>query len=317
MEVAKGNGSAGWSVMINFAPLLLHSWGEKVAREVLGHPHVGPRLAGTVFLTKGKAEARLVDGGYLVEGRWSFASNVWHCPWFMGNFAYIDAQGDEQQGMALMPRSELEIADDWHVEGLKGSGSNSAYTTREVFVPTERAITRAQFMSSMNGYIAAGVHVAACALVIGCAHGALDTFVESAPSRPGWRNTGTLASLASAQIAVAKLRAYIDTAERGLRAAAERHDDALASGAAVQADEAALLRYENTLLVHDVRRGLEELAIIIGSAASADTNPINRFIRDARTACLHGVLRPEPEGEMFGRIVLGLDEAQPRFSAKM
>ena len=308
IEVGKGNGSAAWSVMINLGNFFFPSYGDEIAREALTRPHVGPRICGTVFQNHAKAEGRRVDGGYLIKGTWGYPSNVWHAAWLFGAFNYTDDDDTRQIGMAMLPRAEFEIADDWHVEGMKGSGSNSAYTTSEVFVPSERAIPWLQFQQ-VDQRVHLSAHLGISALVIGCAHGALECFLDVAPRRGGWGGAPTIASMPSTQSTVAKVRAQIALAELALRHATQRHDHALDGGPAVSVEEAALLDYANVYATHQVRRAVEELVIAVGSNAAAETDPVTRFVRDLRVACLHGLIRPEPYAEKYGRVLLGVEEA--------
>ena len=310
MEVAKGNGSAVWSVMINLGPYFLGAFCEEVVKEVLTSPHVGPRIAGTIFQARAKAQGRGVEGGYSIQGSWGFPSNIWHCQWLFGTFAHTDESGVEQWCMALLERSQLEIADDWHVVGLKGSGSNTAYTTSEVFVPIERVVPNEHFMAKVDPLAMPAGPLGMGALVIGCAYGALDVFVETATRRPGWGGAPTIASMASTQSTVAKALAQINLAELALRRAAEAHDRAVETASPIPATEASLMSFENVYMTHQVRRAVEELAIAIGSTSAIDADPLNRFLRDLRVACLHGLMRPEPQAEVFGRRILGLEEDQ-------
>jgi alkylation response protein AidB-like acyl-CoA dehydrogenase len=308
LEVAKGNGSAAWSVLINLGPYFLPAYGDDVLREVLTPPHVGPRIAGTIFQARAKAEGRLVENGYLIKGSWGYPSNVWHCAWLFGGFKYTDADGAAQWGMALMPRADFEIADDWLVEGLKGSGSNTAYTDAEVFVPSERVVLLNDFVGKVDHIALVAGHLGVSAMIVGCAHGALDSFLEVAPKRAGWGGALTIASMPTTQTTVAKVRAQIGLAELALRNAAAEHDEAARTGSAISEHHAALLAYENVHVAHQVRHAVEELAVTVGSSAALEADPLTRFIRDLRVACLHGLVRLEPQAEKYGRSLLGVED---------
>ena len=87
-----------------------------------------PRVAGSA-----NPEGRLAEtgGGYQVEGRWSFASGIRHCDWVLANalLPSADARPPRPIGCVL-PTSELEIEDTWHVMGLEGTGSCHYRTAR-------------------------------------------------------------------------------------------------------------------------------------------------------------------------------------------
>src|SRR5262245_65109079 len=85
------------------------------AREVYGAPET---VTGGVFAPKGLA--RRVDGGFLVSGRWAFASGCSHCQWLMGGCFVEGAAGRETVAsgapdirLLLFPREEAKIVDTW------------------------------------------------------------------------------------------------------------------------------------------------------------------------------------------------------------
>jgi len=108
-----------------------------VAREIFAAP--GGCLA---WGPLSNARAVIADGGYIVTGRWRFASGSAHCPWLGGHCTVIGKDGEPQldgQGRPVM-RSVLfrvemaQIFDIWDVLGLRGTSSN-AYEVKDLFVP--------------------------------------------------------------------------------------------------------------------------------------------------------------------------------------
>jgi alkylation response protein AidB-like acyl-CoA dehydrogenase len=79
-----------------------------------------------------------VDGGFLVNGRWSYATGCWHAGWTMGGVLVADADGNVVDGGTIYaPMSELTIEDTWHVAGMRGTGSATVVAS-DVFVPKRR-----------------------------------------------------------------------------------------------------------------------------------------------------------------------------------
>src|SRR5262245_33341804 len=80
-----------------------------------------------------------VEGGYRISGRWSFSSGCDHCQWvFLGGF--VPPEGDQKapdMRTFLVPRSDYKIDDNWHVAGLKGTGSKDI-VVENAFVPEHR-----------------------------------------------------------------------------------------------------------------------------------------------------------------------------------
>ena len=74
-----------------------------------------------VFAPSGKAE---VDAGQVtVNGRWQWGSGTQNADWVLGG-CMVDTGGEKpSQHMVLMPTSEIQFLDTWHVSGLQGTGS--------------------------------------------------------------------------------------------------------------------------------------------------------------------------------------------------
>lgn len=86
---------------------------------------------------QGKAEA--VEGGIMLSGKFGFSSGCDHAQWAFLGFKWPDAvfEGMETPHLALVPRSDFEIVDDWKVAGLRGTGSKMLIVDN-VFVPEHR-----------------------------------------------------------------------------------------------------------------------------------------------------------------------------------
>src|SRR3954451_21319407 len=73
-EIARADGSAGWCLMVAATlSLTAGSLPIDAAREIWGSRRAF--VAGSIV---GSGQAALVDGGYQVDGRWSFASGCRH-----------------------------------------------------------------------------------------------------------------------------------------------------------------------------------------------------------------------------------------------
>jgi alkylation response protein AidB-like acyl-CoA dehydrogenase len=84
-----------------------------------------------------------VDGGYLVSGHWGFSSGILHADWLIGMFAEDAAPSrlgrKTDTGRMIVfaiPKDQTEVIDDWHVAGLRGTGSLD-WKISDAFVPAE------------------------------------------------------------------------------------------------------------------------------------------------------------------------------------
>ena len=127
------DGSAGWCAMVATVFSRLSGYlAEDVAREIFGDGH--GRLAGSINPT---GKAVVVPGGFRVSGHWSYGSFIQHSYWTVGNSIVHDGEtprrddnGAPDIRFMIMPTSTVDIVDNWHVSGLRGTvAATSGCTT--------------------------------------------------------------------------------------------------------------------------------------------------------------------------------------------
>ena len=140
--IARGCMSTGW-VLGNLA---IHHWMlalyEERTQEEVWSADPDAFIASGIAYPQGRG--RIVDGGIELSGLWNFSSGVTPSTWNM--LACIVREDGKPDGkildyrMCLVPVSDYEILDDWHVMGLRGSGSRSVKCDK-IFVPEHRALS--------------------------------------------------------------------------------------------------------------------------------------------------------------------------------
>src|SRR5699024_7037562 len=91
------------------------------------------------------------DGGYILNGKWSFSSGTDHCDWLFIGAMVGDAEGKPVMPPKIMhvlvPREDYTIDhDSWNVVGLRGTGSKDVIV-KNAFLPTHRTMDSAKIMS--------------------------------------------------------------------------------------------------------------------------------------------------------------------------
>jgi alkylation response protein AidB-like acyl-CoA dehydrogenase len=137
--LARIDGSTAWCVWIASGnPVYVgRCLADHGAAAVFGRdPHVA--TAGVVS-PYGTAVAQ--DGGYLVRGRWPYASGCQHSAWLFccctvcdGDQLRLTAHGDPEVRVLFIPTTQVTIVDTWEVSGLAGTGSHDVII-EQVFVP--------------------------------------------------------------------------------------------------------------------------------------------------------------------------------------
>ncbi|MEX3925194.1 acyl-CoA dehydrogenase family protein [Paraburkholderia sp. BR10936] len=131
VELARIDGSLGWTAMIASASALIASLLNIRTYDQVYESVPDVILAGS---SQPGGTAQPVPGGWRVSGRWPFASGCQQTEWMVG-FGTMKKDGKPLPGHAgedgpplvrgfILPASEWQIEDTWHVAGLKGCGSH-------------------------------------------------------------------------------------------------------------------------------------------------------------------------------------------------
>ena len=137
---ARVDGSFGWIMFINGASGLSgQSMPAELSEQVVRD--AGSVGAGSVF-PFGKAVA--TEGGYIANGRWTYASGIRHCDTVFGFANIYDGEtqrmlmpGTPAVGIVNTDTSSVEILPTWDVSGLSGTGSND-FIMKDLFVPADQ-----------------------------------------------------------------------------------------------------------------------------------------------------------------------------------
>jgi alkylation response protein AidB-like acyl-CoA dehydrogenase len=325
-EVAKWDGSCAWVVWVaastNWIPARS---GKRVVEEVFGIDCVGPRVAGSSHFPASKGRVRRVDEGWIVSGGpWTFGSDALWAPYT--NLGCIADEGDGPFLVGVqMPREQLEFLDDWHVAGMKGTGSvSSRLQEDEVLVPHHRAVVFSDILAgSLESGLAGSIWKAPtlgwsfslmAGMSVGIAQGALDRFLERSAGRPirgtTYKNqleaplTHLMLSEVHSKLRPALLMARVNAEET------DRLGRLAAAGEWVDPEYlrmfSARVLLETAYAAKWSAEAIELLQRNSGSTAIQESEPIQRAWRDARVITLHGALNLEALSENHGRLMAGL-----------
>ncbi|HEX4058180.1 MAG TPA: acyl-CoA dehydrogenase family protein [Galbitalea sp.] len=329
-EVSQWDGSCGWAVWAgastNWIPA---GCGKRVIEEVYGPKWTGPRVAGSSHFPASRGKVKRVEDGWVVSGGpWTFASDSLWAP-----FTNLGCIADDGNGPYLvgvqMPVENLNFLDDWHVAGMRGTGSVSLTLTEdEILVPEHRGVVFSEILSGkLESGLAGSLWKAPtlgwafstmAGMSIGIAKGALERFIERSAGRPirGTTYTNQLEAPLT-HLMLSEVHSKLRSAELMTRANAEETDRlgrVLAAGESV--DPAYLQRFSARVLVETAyaakwcAEAIELVQRNSGSTAIMDFEPIQRAWRDARIVTLHGALNLEALAENHGRLMAGLQPLQ-------
>ena len=315
-EIAKADPSTAWCLGQNSGCSMSAPYLEPaVAREIFGPPRGilawGPDLPGA-----GRGVA--VEGGIRVTGRWGFATGSRHAAWLGAHVPIFEPDGTPRVNpngrpfvrTVLFPKSSAEIIDNWHVIGLRGTGSDS-YALDDLVVPQKYTCSRDneaerrepgllyRFTSGMI-YAMGFSNVS-----LGIARGALEAFVELARdkiprgARKTLRENNVIQSeVAKSEAKLRSARAFIHTTLREMWEEAEEKGD-------FGLDKHWQLRLASTWAIHQARDVVATVYHAAGATAIFNDNPFERRLRDIHAGTQQGQGRPI-HFETVGQILLGL-----------
>ena len=320
-EIGRGCASTAWNV----ANLGVHHWmlalyDERAQEEVWGK-NPDAIIASGIAYPQGRGQR--VDGGFIVNGFWNFSSGVDASDWNM--LATLVRDGDRvvDHRMCLVPRSDYEIVDDWHVLGMRSTGSKSVRAT-DVFVPEHRAISMylARGGREFPGAAvtdnplyrvplsALGSHCLSAAGV-GNAQAALEMTVDAIRERSTNYTGLRMRDFQAVQLRVAAAGARVDAARLVIR------DDCLAAqriadeGGAPSIEDKLRFKRNVAYAMGLCTEAVDSLHALAGANGIYDRYPIARLFRDQHALMAHIGFSWDAQGSPWGLVALGGEFASP------
>ena len=315
MTLAEGCMSTAWI----YGVIGVHNWqialfDPQAAQDVFGKDQ--KTLIASTYMPKGQVTP--VEGGFKFSGRWGFSSGIDHCDWvFLGGLIFNPGQPPEYRTF-LLPKSDYEVVDTWHVMGLKGTGSKDI-VVKDVFVPecrTHKASDgfmgtnpgRNTFTSDLYKLPFGQIFVRAVSTAaIGGLQGALDTFLDFAKVRVGDMGNKT-SEQAPAQLAASETALAIDE----MKLILNRNFDVLmgkirAGQPLDNINQRLLFRHQASQVVDRSAKHAYQLFSACGGRGIFTDFPLHRYMHDIMAARGHYANNPEQFGRNFGGFMLGKD----------
>lgn len=237
--------------------------------------------------------ARVVPGGYRVTGTWSFASGCRHATWIGGHSRVQlpdgsllrDAAGDLVERSMLFPRAKAEFVADWHVIGLRGTGSDR-YSVTDLFVPEAETVMRdnpaeRRERGTLYQFSTTNLYASAFGAVgLGIARGALDAFHTLAQDKTPQATSRRLADNPVVQTQFALAEARLGAARAFLLATLDDVWNHVALGGPMSMNDRMRIRLASTFATHQAKDVVDMAYHEAGATAIFAANPFERRFRD-------------------------------------
>lgn len=312
-ELGKADASTAW--VINQGGLFGAFASPRLSHDVAREIWVNTPRSVVANTPMPSARSVPVPGGYRVTGKMGFSSGCLHASWLA---AYANVYEDGKQRLEsdgkpegryhMVPAAQVEILDTWHVNGLRGTGTNH-FEVKDLFVPEERTFVRtapAQEPGPLYRILQTLLYaVGDAAIALGMARVCVQTFSELAGSKTPRSMQALLRDQSMIQFNIGQSEAAIRSARAYLiEAVGDIWRDVTSTGVATQ-DRRAELRLAAT---HGIRLACQAIDIIYnaaGASAVLKGNLIQRHFQDMHVMTQH-IQGRLSYYEMVGKYWLGL-----------
>jgi 3-hydroxy-9,10-secoandrosta-1,3,5(10)-triene-9,17-dione monooxygenase len=320
---ASACGSTGWvSGVLGVHPWHVGLFAEQAQREVWADDL--DTVIASSYAPVGRAKA--VDGGFVLNGRWSFSSGCDHASWNLLGGLVVDDEGRPSDFRTfLLPKADYTIDHVWDTVGLRGTGSNDIIVT-DVFVPehrtlsflhTAKCVTPGQELNDgpLFRMPYGSIHPnTITAPLIGIAQGAYDAFVGYTRERIRASYVGEKGSDdVFAQVRVAKAASEIDAARLQLERNISEEFQFASQSAKIPFELRLRTRRDQVIGSSRVIAAIDSLFESAGGKAINSDAPIARSWRDAHAARAHAANDLERTLVMYGKGEFGIRVDQGMF----
>jgi alkylation response protein AidB-like acyl-CoA dehydrogenase len=321
-EISRIDGSTGWCAFIGAVVGVFGAFLPNAVVEQIFGSNPDVILAGALFPP---GRATVCDGGYMVNGRWSYASGCHDCSWLVGGCMVFD-NGEKrlvdevpEMRIVYVPRGKGTIIEDsWQVSGLAGTGSND-FTLNEVFVPEDYThrlgpgMPRGKYFQNplYTTYpVISAFAFPMGAVALGIAQAAIDAVMTLAQTKKPAGQSDILRDRAVFHFQLADAVALVESARAWLYASVEQAWTVATTGRSATREERGRLVLAAANATRSAAAATDIAYTAAGGTANYLQSPLQRCLRDIHALTQHVATSPQ-QWERGGRLLLGLDPKFP------
>ena len=303
--ISKFDGSAGWNLMIGVEVFANVAPGCEPCRDLIADPLV-VMCGSTAAIGRADKEG----DGYRVSGEWQFVSGCNNSHVFSGTVRLYDNDHLVKGNFAaIMPTSDLEILENWHVGGMRGSGSHDL-VARDVFIPSNQIVPQLGFADSdqplMRFPVTARLAYNKVGVALGIARAGLDAFVELAEGKMPRFSSKSLKQRPVAHRAIAEAEVKVLASRALVMDLVSQMWQQVLDRQAISLRERALFQLACSDAVRASVDAVDLVCDAAGTTANFQAHPLERISRDVRVVRQH-VSVASHHIDDAGRVLLGLE----------
>ncbi|MCX7366011.1 MAG: acyl-CoA dehydrogenase family protein [Alphaproteobacteria bacterium] len=312
--IAHGSTAASWVLMVCAAHTFIAGRMERRGQDEIFGGHPGMLIPGVPSL---RGTCQRTKGGYILNGRWPYASGADHGDWVLVGCKGIRSEADEPCPalIVVMPKKHAVIDDTWFTLGMRGTGSKDV-VLENTFIPEHYAVPMIEAqMGTVPGVdsplyrlpIRPTLATMLLGTIVGMAERGLQLFIDQTRTRRDVY-TGTMkVDSPGIQRRVAEAGIEVNCAwsltqqNCDLLEHAMRHDPPMPTATRAQ------IRWNAAYATELCRRATNRLFEGAGAGAAHDSHLMQIFFRDMNTATHHAMLDFDTNVEIQGKVILGVE----------
>jgi 3-hydroxy-9,10-secoandrosta-1,3,5(10)-triene-9,17-dione monooxygenase len=312
-EIGTACGSAAWV----YGVLAGHSWlinlfPEQAQREVMADPTT---LVATVFRLGGDVVSE-GDGYRLTNGNGRFCSGIDYAGWVIIGNAVKLPDGSTEPRFFVVPKSVIEVVDDWHTMGMRGTGSRSIRID-SAFIPAHRSCSLKDMLAGTTPgaqlhdraiYRMPFADIAPFSIIgapIGMARGLIRRFANDLGKKLAKGDPLQIAEQSATLARIAEAEADADAALALVLADATMIDNAV-NPMDISALQRAAIPRNWAWAAQKARYAATHIFEACGGSGIYDDSASQRFFRDVNSAAQHFAFTWDSALTGYGRAMTGL-----------
>jgi alkylation response protein AidB-like acyl-CoA dehydrogenase len=257
------------------------------------------------------------NGGFRLAGKWSFSSGVEYAAWLIvgATLPSESAIAPPDYVFCFVRTSDVRVVDDWHVAGLRATGSKSV-ELNDVLVPRHRVV----LLKTVQDGAAPGLAIhkqpfyrlpwypvficAFPAVGLGTAVAMLEGFREHIRARVDGFSGVAFKTTTGSAVRMAEAAAALDAARLIFRRDVAALDRAAQEDRPLRPGESERIMYDAPFIMDACSRTAVQLLRGSGGKALYESNALQRHFRDIHAMTQHVAMDLDRAGETYGRLLL-------------
>ena len=312
--IAHGSTAASWVLMVCAAHTFIAGRMPRRGQDEIFGADPGMLIPGVPSL---RGTCQRSKGGYILNGRWPYASGADHGDWVLiGCKGIRNEAGDNCPALiVVMPKKDAVIDDTWFTLGMRGTGSKDVVLDN-VFIPDHYAVP---MIEAQLGTVA-GVDIPLYRLpirpalatmllgtIVGMAERGLQIFVDQTRTRRDVYTGAMKVDSPGMQRRVAEASAEIACAWALTQQNCDLLEQAMLRDPPMPTAARAQVRWNAAYATELCRRACNRLFEGAGAGAAHDSHVMQIFFRDMNTATHHAMLDFDTNIEIQGKSLLGVE----------